>query len=128
MRWRLPASRTLFALGILLVAGALAMLVAASALPSSGFEDLGRIVGALLLAGGAGVAFALALLLARGTTMPRWMVVVAALGCLLALLPAIGLLTAGVTNGALFGALFLGAAVAGLVSAVGLWRRRAATA
>lgn len=126
MTWRRPASRALFGLGVLLVAGALALVVAARTLPSQSMEDLGRLVGALLLAGAAGVPFALALLLARGTRMPRWMLVVATAGCVLAVVPALAFLSAGVPGSTVFGALFLLAALAGVFGAARLLGRPAA--
>lgn len=122
MTWRRPASRLLFALGALLLLGALGLLVASWTLPAQGMEDLGRVVGALLLAGASSVPFALSLLLARGTAMPRPMVVIAALGCLLALLPAFAFLSAGVAGSMAFGTLFLAAALGGVYGALRLWR------
>lgn len=126
MTWRRPASRILFSLGALLVGVAVALVIAARTLPSEGFEDLGRFVGAMLLAGAASIPFALSLLLAQGTWMPRWMVASAAAGCLLALLPAYAFLSVRATGSVLFGALFLAAALGGVFMAVRLWAPRAA--
>lgn len=122
MTWRRPASRALFGLGVLLVAGAGALVVAARVLPAQSMEDLGRLVGALILAGAAGVPFALALLLARGTGMPRWMVIFSTAGCVLAVVPALAFLSAGVPGSTAFGALFLIAALSGVFGATRLWR------
>lgn len=123
MTWRRPVSRALFGLGVLLLAAALALVVAARVVPAQGMEDLGRLVGALLLAGAAGVPFALSLLLARGTAMPPWMVAVAMAGSLLAVVPSLAFLTVGVPGSMAFGALFLLAALAGVLGAARLWRR-----
>ena len=70
------------------------MLVAARALPSEGFQDLGRVVFAMLLAALAAPVFLVALLVGRGTTMPLWMVATATLGAILGLVPAAALLLA----------------------------------
>lgn len=122
MTWRRPASRGLFGLGVLLAVGAVALLLSAAFGNNEGFEDLGKFVGALLLAGVAGIPFALSLLLARGDEMPRWMVAVAAVGCVLALLTALALFSSGVTNAILFGLVFLAAAALGLGSLPRAWR------
>ena len=92
------ASRVLFGLACLLWGGALAMLIAVYTLPSEGFQDLGRFVGAMLLAAIAIIPFALSLALGRGTAMPRWMSVVAWVGIVLGALPAVVILTARVAG------------------------------
>lgn len=116
---RLVASRILFGLGVLALAGAVALLLASLSGPGQGFEDLGNFVGALLLLGLAAIPFALSLALAPDA--PGWLVGLAAAGCLLALLPAAAMLSAGVAGSTAFGALFLVAALAGLALA---WRKR----
>ena len=126
MTWRRPLSLALFALGAILLLGAAALVASAYVAPAEGLQDLGRFVGALLLAGAASVPFAIALVLARDA--PRWLVVAATLGCLVALLPALALLTAGVTGSTLFGALFLAAALVGLAGAWRAWPRGRRTA
>lgn len=115
MAWRRPTSRLLFALGCLLAGGAVALFLRVYLIPAASMEDLGFVVGAMLLAGLAGVPFALSLVLAQRPS--RAFVVVAAIGCLLALVLAVGLLGAGVTGATLLGALFLVAALVGLARA-----------
>lgn len=126
MSLRRPVSRGFFVLGCMLLVGAIGMFLAARFLPSESMMDLARFVGALLLAGASSIPFALSLLFGSGTRMPRWMVAIAAAGCLLALLPAYAFLVTGTTGAMLFGVLFLAAALAGVVSAVRLWAPRAA--
>lgn len=75
-----------FALGVLSWLVAVLLFLRAVLFPSGGFEDLGAIVGAMLLVGAAAVPFALSLLLARRDGMPRWRVAVAALGSLVGLI------------------------------------------
>lgn len=88
MTARATASRVLFWIGCLLLGGAVGYLIAAKTLPSSdGFRDLARVVGALLLAAIALLAYALALIVGRGTRMPRWMLVVCWIGVALGAIP-----------------------------------------
>ena len=90
---RRPASRLAFALGCLLLGGAALTLLAARVLPSEGFQDLGRIVTALLLAALAAPLFLAALLVGRGTGMPRWMLVASIVGAALGVVPAVAILS-----------------------------------
>lgn len=124
MHARRVASRILFGVGIVALAGAVLLLLAAMTGPGQGFEDLGNFVGALLLAGLAAVPFALSLIVAPDA--PRWLVALAGAGCVVALLPGVAFVTVGVPNSTAFGALFLVAALAGLVFAVRRWRQPAA--
>lgn len=125
MHLRGVASRVLLAAGGLLLALSVSLLVAAWTLPAQGMEDLARAVGALLLAALAGIPFALALL---AGSLKRWHVALAAAGCALALLPAAGLVSAGLDGSAGVAALGFVAALAavlGLGAAPRRWRSAA---
>lgn len=81
-------------LGIGLAVLAAALYARAVTMEAASMEDLGLVVGALLALAIAGIAFAVSLLLAR-LPLARWKVVVAAVGCVLALLPAAALASSG---------------------------------
>lgn len=129
------ASRTLPAtlgiLGLIGLAGAVLLGISARFSPSESLQDLGRIVGALLLAAAAGVLFGGSLLAARlsHADLPRWLVATAAVGSLLAFVPGVAFLQPAVSSSnwglAAFAGIVLLAAVAGLASAPGAWRRHA---
>lgn len=119
MSLRRLASRTLFALGLLLLLGAFGLLAASWLLPAQGLEDLGRVVGAMLVAGLAGIAFAVGLLVTPPAGVPRWQVALSALGCLPAALAGAAFASTGTTPLMAFGLLVVGLSLAGLVSA---WR------
>lgn len=121
MSARRVASRALLVLGALALAGALALMIAGYTLPSEGFQDLARFAGALLLAGGAGVALALGLFLADGAR--AWLALLAGAGCLAAMGAGLVLLRVGTTGALIFGALFLLAGGAGVARAVVLTRK-----
>lgn len=125
MTWRRPACYALFASGILALAAAAWLFVLLGTRPSEGFGDLGRAVGALLFLGAAGIPFGLMLFIARGTRMPRWMVAIAVLACVLAMLGAIVMLLFGITNATLFGLAFLPGSGLGLASAARAWHAAA---
>ena len=95
MSVRRPASRLLFASGCLLLGGALLTLLFAWVLPYEGLQDLGRVVGAMLLGALAFPFFAGALLLGRSTGMPRWMLGTSIAGAVVGLVPASALLLGG---------------------------------
>ena len=123
----LPA--TLAVLGLIGLGGAILLAIAARLVPYEGLQDLGRIVGALLLAAAAGVLFGGSLVAARVSRadLPRWLVAVAAVGSLLALVPGVAFLQPAVESSnwalAAFAGIVLLAAAAGLASAPGAWRR-----
>src|SRR5687767_2039282 len=125
----LPA--TLAVLGLIGLGGAIMLAIAARLAPYEGLQDLGRIVGALLLAAAAGVLFGGSLLAARVSRadLPRWLVAVAAVGSLVALVPGVAFLQPAVESSnwplAAFAGIVLLAGVAGLVSAPAAWRRHA---
>lgn len=78
-----------FWLGLLLLAGAAALYLRTVLAPSQGLEDLGNIVGAMLLVATSGLVFGLYLWLANAAGRPyppAWRLVPASLGALLALL------------------------------------------
>lgn len=116
------ASPLAFALGCLLLGGAGLTFLAAKTLPAEGMQDLGRIVGSMLLAGLAAIPFALSMALAARRGMPRLMLAIATLGCLLALLPGVAFFAMLTTGGLLLGALILASGVGGLAASARLWR------
>jgi hypothetical protein len=85
------ASRLLFGAACLLLGGALVALATSIFLPYEGLQDLGRVVLAMLLASLAAILFILALLVGRGTQMPRWMTAASILGAIAGAVPAIAL-------------------------------------
>jgi hypothetical protein len=124
----LPA--TLAVLGLIGLGGAVLLALAARFAPAQSLEDLGRIVGALLLAAAAGILFGGSLLAARlsRADLPRWLVAAATVGSLLALVPGVAFLQPALSSSnwglAAFAGLVLLAGIAGLASAPGAWRRQ----
>ena len=121
---RRTASLSLFGIGLVLLVGALLTLAATrlGLLPAEGLEDLGRIVGAMLAAGLAGVAFAVGLLVAPPGSLPRWQVALAAAGCVPALVAGYAFVSTGTRGPMAFGFVVLALGVAGLFAALRLLR------
>lgn len=121
MSARRAASHLLFALGCVLLAAALILLLTAFTLPAAGLEDLGRIVGAMLLGALAAIPFAASLLVARRPS--RGLLATAAAGSLLGGALGATFLSAGVLGATLLGAASALAGVAGVVAAARHWTR-----
>lgn len=117
---RQTVARLFVALGIVLVAAALGIILWARLAPHQGLEDLGWFVFGLLLLSVAGVPFALALLTAPRAG--RAFVLGCGAGCALAVVAAFSFLTTGTPGLMALGALVLVLALAGALRGVGLWR------
>lgn len=129
MRSPRPLLRLAFWAGLFTSLGALALYARAATLPAQGLEDLGAIVGAMLLVGIAGLVHGAFLLGARraGSAVPRWQLAVASAT---ALLGALVWLALGLSGSSMWLALvavfaFL-VALAGLLVSPPLWKRGAA--
>lgn len=122
-------SATLAVLGIITLAGAAGLLVAAkTGTNTDGWADLARFVGALLLAAVAGLFFGVSLIVARvqRAKLPRWLTATAALGSLLALVPAAAFLPTALEGNnwglAAFAIVVAAIALGGIASAPRAWR------
>lgn len=91
LRRRRLASLTCFLLGCILLSGAGALLLLAWTAPYEGLQDLGRIVGAMVIGAASFVPFLLAIVFANEET-PRWTVAASIVGAVIGLIPALALL------------------------------------
>jgi hypothetical protein len=109
------AARSLLALGLAFIAVALVVLAAfrLGLVPSQGMEDLGLVVGAMLLGGLGGALCALSLLLSPRRGLSRTQAVLAMVGCLPALLAGVAFASSGAPGPRVFGLLLVALAVAG---------------
>jgi hypothetical protein len=109
------ASRILLVLGLSLVGLALVVLAAfrLGLVATEGMADLGLVVGAMMMGGLGGALCALSLLVAprRGLTRPQ--AILAAVGCLPALLAGIAFASTGASGPRVIGLLLVALAVAG---------------
>lgn len=116
------AKAAAFVAAALLIGAALA-LVSSAVAPADGMQDLARITIAMLLAGGAGIVGAGALLLGR-QALPGWLAGLAIAACVAGLLAGLRMLVTSTPGGLVFGAVFTLSAIAGLVAAGLTLRRR----
>lgn len=128
MRFMRAARDAFLALGVIGLLIGVGLLIRAVTGPTQGLEDLGFVVGFMMMVAVSSIAFGASLLAASATDerTPRWRLAATAAGALLGVVVAVGMGTVALesTNVPLlvFVGIVVAVVLAGLAATAGMWR------